>query len=84
MNQATVDFPLRVVELNLLALASDFVDYSDPSYRHCIAGREGEKDHSVRRVVEKKEINNKLKYNKDMLSKEQGDWYLFLKSLMRG
>ena len=31
MNQGTVDFPLRVVELNLLALASDFVDYSDPS-----------------------------------------------------
>ena len=27
MNQGTVDFPLRVVELNLLALASDFVDY---------------------------------------------------------
>ena len=33
MNQGTVDFPLRVVELNLLALASDFVDYSDPSER---------------------------------------------------
>lgn len=30
VNQGTVDFPLRVVELNLLALASDFVDYSDP------------------------------------------------------
>ena len=29
-DQGTVDFPLRVVELNLLALASDFVDYSDP------------------------------------------------------
>jgi hypothetical protein len=29
-DQGTVDFPLLVVELNLLALASDFVDYSDP------------------------------------------------------
>ena len=32
-DQGTVDFPLRVVELNLLALASDFVDYSDASER---------------------------------------------------
>ena len=31
--QSRADFPLRVVELNLLALASDFVDYSDPSER---------------------------------------------------
>jgi hypothetical protein len=33
--QSRADFPLRVVELNLLALASDFVDYSDPISGSC-------------------------------------------------